>query len=60
MVPSVGRFFGKSSGVMLIQAAIDMKHGFTGEESVKKGGPHRRHFFEAKRSEYWMPLPVRH
>lgn len=61
-VPNHGRFFGKSSGVMLIQTAIDMKKQFTGTESTgaNAGGPYRRHFFQARRVEFWNPLPVSH
>ncbi|KAF9236278.1 fungal-specific transcription factor domain-containing protein [Melanogaster broomeanus] len=34
--PSHTRFFGKSSGVMLIQRAIDLKKEFTGDEDARR------------------------
>lgn len=46
------RFFGKSSGAMLIQTAIELKNEYTGadQESALLPG--------AKRDEFWAPHPV--
>lgn len=46
------RFFGKSSGAMLIQTAIELKNEYTGvdQESALMPG--------VKRDEFWAPHPV--
>ncbi|KDQ52727.1 hypothetical protein JAAARDRAFT_702130 [Jaapia argillacea MUCL 33604] len=56
--PNSHRFFGKSSGVMLIQTAIDMKNEYSGEEvipldNMKSADPQ----FAAKRPEFWNLFP---
>lgn len=50
--PAHCRFFGKSSGVMLIQTAIDLKNEYTGEDSI------RHPTFTSKRPEFWDVSPV--
>lgn len=48
------RFFGKSSGVMLIQAAIDLKNEYTGNSIDRPDSP----IIGAKRAEFWNVRPV--
>lgn len=55
--PSEYRFFGKSSGTMLIQAAMELKQEYSqsiepvSKESSKPG-------FSASRTEFWAPHEV--
>ena len=55
--PSEYRFFGKSSGAVLIQAAMELKQEYTQsephvpKESQKPG-------FSASRTEFWAPHEV--
>jgi Fungal specific transcription factor domain len=55
------RFFGKSSGVVLIQTAMDMKKEFTatnrGEDSLEAPAPSG--LLNARRPEFWHFEPVR-
>lgn len=51
---SDNRFFGKSSGAMLIQAAIDLKHEYTGHQDLSIEG-----ILGARRPEFWSIRPVR-
>jgi hypothetical protein len=48
------RFFGKSSGAMLVQAAIDLKHEFTGQSEGSAPG-----LLGARRPEFWTISQVR-
>jgi hypothetical protein len=52
--PAENRFFGKSSGAMLVQAAIDLKQEYTGkpEHSMAK-------ILGARRPEFWTIRSVR-
>jgi hypothetical protein len=52
--PTENRFFGKSSGVMLIQTAIDLKHEYIGQPDRSKEG-----ILGARRPEFWTIRPVR-
>lgn len=47
------RFFGKSSGAMLIKTAIDLKQEFTGRDTNMKPV-----VLGERRPEFWRPLPV--
>ena len=47
------RFFGKSSGIMLIRAAIDLKKEYTGKEDRPKDS-----IMPSKRPEFWNVCPV--
>lgn len=49
------RFFGKSSGVMLIQAALDLKNEYTGNSIERPTSP----AIGQKRPEFWNVRPVR-
>ncbi|KAF8226986.1 hypothetical protein L208DRAFT_1406132 [Tricholoma matsutake] len=49
---SDNRFFGKSSGAMLIQAAIDLKHEYTGHQDLSIEG-----ILGARRPEFWSIRP---
>lgn len=50
------RFFGKSSGAMLIQTALDIKKGYTHERDQRNSN-WMPGFLPSKRPEYWdMPL----
>lgn len=49
------RFFGKSSGVMLIQTAIDLKNEYVGIASEL---PIKRPMVGLKRPEFWNVRPV--
>ncbi len=50
------RFFGKSSGAMLIKTTIDLKQEFTGYEMDMKN---ISVLLGARRPQFWNPLPVR-
>ena len=51
------RFFGKSSGAMLIQTAIELKNEYTGSDhDLRKAAT----VLGTKREEFWSPHPVRH
>jgi hypothetical protein len=52
--PKHHRFFGKSSGVNLVQTAIDLKNEVTGREDGLVAAVGRNH-----RAEYWAVRPVR-
>lgn len=54
MDPMHYRFFGKSSGVMLIQTAIDMKKEFIGNDQ----NPTKKVMIGSKRPEFWNVRPV--
>lgn len=47
------RFFGKSSGVMLIQTAIDLKNQYTGNDKEDK-----KEILGHGRAEFWKMRPV--
>jgi hypothetical protein len=47
------RFFGKSSGVMLIQTAIDLKNHYTGNDNEDK-----KEILGHARAEFWKMRPV--
>ncbi|KAL0953207.1 hypothetical protein HGRIS_004462 [Hohenbuehelia grisea] len=49
------RFFGKSSGAMLIQTAVDLKHQFTGHGMPSEVRPGM--MFASRRDEYWRHNP---
>lgn len=51
--PATDRFFGKSSGVMLIARALDLKNEFTGTEPKL-----RPPLLPNKRKQYWEMNPV--
>jgi hypothetical protein len=51
--PMHHRFFGKSSGVMLIQTAIDLKNQYTGN-----GIEDRKEILGHGRAEFWKMRPV--
>ena len=51
--PSENRFFGKSSGAMLVQAAIDLKHEYTGQRKHSIHG-----ILGSRRPEFWTIRPV--
>lgn len=53
--PSEKRFFGKSSGAMLVQAAIDLKQEYSGANENVFGG-----LLGAIRPEFWTVRPVRY
>jgi hypothetical protein len=48
------RFFGKSSGVVLVQTAIDLKNEYSGLPL----GPHNKVLLGSKRPEFWSVRPV--
>ncbi|KAH7926384.1 hypothetical protein BV22DRAFT_1063146 [Leucogyrophana mollusca] len=50
--PMQMRFFGKSSGIMLIQKAIDLKKEYTGDEDIR-----RQDILRARRPEYENCFP---
>lgn len=52
--PHEYRFFGKSSGAMLIQTAMELKHEYTAMDDSDKG----RNPLKSKRPEYWAIKPV--
>jgi len=53
--PMLSRFIGKSSGIMLVQKAIDLKKEYTGDEEV-----HRHdNILMPKRPEHHGGFPVR-
>ena len=52
--PHEYRFFGKSSGAMLIQTAMELKHEYTGNDSDEGKKP----VLKSKRPEYWAIKPV--
>jgi len=52
--PKEYRFFGKSSGAMLIQTAIDLKNEYAGKVPDTKPG-----LLGLKRKEFWTSHPVR-
>ena len=52
--PKEYRFFGKSSGAMLIQTAIDLKNEYAGKVPDTKPG-----LLGLKRKEFWSRHPVR-
>lgn len=47
------RFFGKSSGAMLVQAAIELKNEYTGLDKDLKGS-----ILSNVRPEFWVTRPV--
>lgn len=49
------RFFGKSSGVVLVQTAIDLKNEFSGLPLSRLS---RKPMFTSKRPEFWSTRPV--
>lgn len=49
------RFFGKSSGAMLVQTAMELKNNYTGETHDL-----RRPILASKRPEFWEIRPVRY
>lgn len=51
--PADYRFFGKSSGAMLIQTAIELKNEYTGSDHDL-----RRGVLGSKRPEFWTIRPV--
>jgi hypothetical protein len=52
--PHEYRFFGKSSGAMLIQTAMELKHEYTAmDDSDNSKNP-----LKSKRPEYWAIKPV--
>ena len=51
--PHEYRFFGKSSGVMLIQTALELKNEYTGQDTEPK-----KALICPKRPEYWAIQPV--
>lgn len=53
--PKEYRFFGKSSGAMLIQTAIELKNEYTGRPSPKPAFG----LLGLKRNEFWTSHPVR-
>ena len=54
MDPMHYRFFGKSSGFMLIQTAIDMKKDYIGKDPT----PQKKALIGSKRPEFWNVRPV--
>lgn len=52
--PHEYRFFGKSSGAMLIQTAMELKHEYTGNDSDEG----KKRILKSKRPEYWAVKPV--
>ncbi|PSR72545.1 hypothetical protein PHLCEN_2v11538 [Hermanssonia centrifuga] len=56
--PGQPRFFGKSSTIMFVQSAIDLKHGINKNDEVNnKIGIDK---LPSKRPEFWKPHPVSH
>jgi hypothetical protein len=51
------RWFGKSSGTILIQAALDTKEEFV-ETHFNTSAPLSATFLKNRRMEYWAPRPV--
>ena len=49
------RFFGKSSGVVLVQTAIDLKNEFSGLPLTHQP---QKHIIGSKRPEFWNVRPV--
>lgn len=54
--PDDGRFFGRSSGIMVLQAAFHLKRDVTSGGV----GPLTDGFWNKKRPEFWAPQPVSH
>jgi len=57
LTPAESRFFGDSSGAMLVRTAMELKNEYTGGQSgfegaVKPGVKHKRQYF-------WIVQPVR-
>lgn len=52
------RFFGKSSGVMLIQAALDLKNEYTGNKAKDQPAVEVPVMIGQKRPEFWSVRPV--
>lgn len=52
--PHEYRFFGKSSGAMLIQTAMELKHEYNAMDDSDKA----RNLLKSKRPEYWAIKPV--
>lgn len=52
--PNLSRFFGKSSGVNLVQKAIDLKKEYTGDEDIQPDFRHHK-----GRPEFRGTFPVR-
>lgn len=50
--PMLSRFFGKSSGIMLVQKAIDLKKEYTGDDEI-----HRHDILQPKRPEFHGCFP---
>ena len=57
LTPNDLRFFGKSSGAMLVQTAIELRTEYTGDEA-RLDGPVKA-AVKAKRTEFWDIKPVR-
>jgi len=55
--PSGFRFFGKSSGAMLIRTAIELKNEYAGKE-YDLGDPEKP-MMKSRRKEFWTVKPVR-
>lgn len=58
MDPMHYRFFGKSSSVILIQTAIDLKNEYVGNEEPPKRPVLGRPAIGSKRPEFWNVRPV--
>ncbi|TFK36748.1 fungal-specific transcription factor domain-containing protein [Crucibulum laeve] len=52
--PDEYRFFGKSSGAMLIQTAIDLKNEYTGKSGLRD---QKRPMLGSSRPEFWLKRP---
>jgi hypothetical protein len=57
LTPNDLRFFGKSSGRMLVQTAIELRNDYAGDEG-KFDGPVEP-AVKAKRTDFWDVKPVR-
>ena len=57
LTPDDLRFFGKSSGAMLVQTARELRDKYTGDEG-RFDGP-AKPAAKAKRTEFWDIKPVR-
>lgn len=53
--PMTSRFIGKSSGIMLVQKAIDLKKEYTGDDEIHQ----RDDILQPKRPEFRGCFPVR-
>ena len=57
--PSSMRYHGKSSSLLFIQAAMDLKHEYAGVEMPKTIDPDAHVTLLKKRQQYWSLHPVR-